>query len=81
MPDAMEDAQHIMRHLAGESSPHTYVNVMSQYHPAGKVSTKKYPEINRKIIHGEVETTLSVARKEGLYRFDTRESTFEIFRE
>ena len=80
MPDAVEDAQYIMRHLAREVSPHTYVNIMSQYRPAGKVSTKKYPEINRKVIHGEVETTLSIARKEGLYRFDTRESTFKIFR-
>ena len=81
MPNAVEDAQHIMRHLAREVSPHTYVNIMSQYRPAGKVSTKKYPEINRKIIHGEVETTLSVARKEGLYRFDNRESMLKIFRE
>ena len=81
MPDAMEDTQHIMRHLARKISPHTYVNIMSQYRPAGKVSTKKYPEINRKVTRGEVETTLSVAQKEGLYRFDTREPILKIFRE
>ena len=79
MPGTIEDAQHIMRHLAREISPHTYVNVMSQYRPEGKVSTKKYPEINRKITHDEVETILSVTRKEGLYRFDTRGSMFKIF--
>ncbi|HIA32288.1 MAG TPA: radical SAM protein [Nitrospinaceae bacterium] len=79
MPGTIEDAQHIMRHLAREISPHTYVNVMSQYRPAGKVSEKKYPEINRKITHGEVEATVSIAKKEGLYRFDTRESMFKIF--
>ena len=81
MPDAMEDTQHIMRHLARKISPHTYVNIMSQYRPAGKVSTKKYPEINRKVTRGEVETTLSVAQKEGLYRFDTRETILKISRE
>jgi len=81
MPNAMEDAQHIMRYLAREISPHTYVNIMSQYRPAGKVNTKKYPEINRKITNNEVVTTLSVAQKEGLYRFDTRESVLKIFRE
>ena len=81
MPDAVKDAQHIMGYLAHEISPHTYVNVMSQYRPAGRVSTKKYPEINRKITHSEVKATISVAQEEGLYRFDTRESTFKIFRE
>ena len=77
MPDAVEDAKQIMRYLAREISPHTYVNVMSQYRPAGKVSTKKYPEIDRKITPREVETTVSVAKAEGLYRFNTRESIFQ----
>ena len=80
-PDALEDAQHIMRYLTRAISPHTYVNVMSQYRPAGKVNTKKYSEINRKITHDGLEATVSVARKEGLYRFDTRESMLKIFRE
>jgi len=81
MPDAVKDAHHIMRHLAQEVSPHTYINVMSQYRPAGKVGTEKYPEINRKITHEEVEATITVAQKEGLYRFDSRESMYKIFRE
>jgi putative pyruvate formate lyase activating enzyme len=81
MPDAVKDAHHIMRHLAQEVSPHTYINVMSQYRPAGKVGTEKYPEINRKITHEEVEATITVAQKEGLYRFDNRESMYKIFRE
>ena len=72
MPDTVEDAKQIMRHLAQEISPHTYLNIMSQYRPTGRVHTTKYPEINRKVTQGEVEQTLSVARKEGLYRFDTR---------
>ena len=80
MPGTIEDAQHIMHHLAHEISPHTYVNVMSQYRPAGKVSEKKYPKVNRRASLDEVEATVSIAQKEGLYRFDTREPTVKIFR-
>ncbi|MEE1550375.1 MAG: radical SAM protein [Nitrospinaceae bacterium] len=81
MPDAVEDARYIMRYLTQEISPHTYINIMSQYRSAGKVSTKKYPAINRKVTDEEVGATVAVAQKEGLYRFDTRESMFKTFRE
>ena len=45
-----------------------------------KVSENKYPEVNRRASLDEVEATVSIAQKEGLYRFDTREPTVKIFR-
>jgi len=74
MPECESDARSIMRYLAREVSPHTYVNVMSQYRPAGKVSAEKYPEINRRIFSEEVRRVYEIAKEEGLYRFDERKA-------
>jgi putative pyruvate formate lyase activating enzyme len=79
MPDNLQDARNIMRFLAQEVSPDTYVNIMSQYRPAGKVSEEKYPEINRGVSAEEMKATFTVAREEGLYRFDRREPFFRAF--
>jgi putative pyruvate formate lyase activating enzyme len=61
-----------MRFLATELSPHTYVNIMDQYHPAGKVSPEKYPELCRRTTPQEIHEAFGMAREAGLYRFDTR---------
>lgn len=73
MPNSIENSRYIMRHLSHGISAHTYINVMSQYRPAGKVSEKKYSEINRRTRPDEVEATISIAQDAGLYRFDNRE--------
>ncbi len=72
MPDNLEDARGIMQFLAGEISPDTYVNIMSQYRPAGKVSIEKYSEINRPVAIEEMQKTFAIAKEAGLYRFDIR---------
>ncbi|RMH97448.1 MAG: radical SAM protein, partial [Calditrichaeota bacterium] len=72
MPDGLDDTREIMRWLAREISPHTYINVMGQYHPSGKVNEKRYPELNRRIRAEELKEGFRAARKAGLYRFDTR---------
>jgi putative pyruvate formate lyase activating enzyme len=76
MPDNMEDVRGIMQFLAGEISPDTYVNIMSQYRPAGKVSTEKYSEINQPVRIEEIQTTFAIAKQAGLYRFDHRKERF-----
>ena len=63
--------------LRGKISPHTYVNIMDQHYPAGKVSSEKYPEINRRIDSKEHKSVQRIAEEEGLYRFDTRRSNLE----
>lgn len=72
MPGFLEDTRKIMRFLAREISPNTYVNIMSQYHPAGQVSPKKYPEICRTLLPKEYARAVEIAREEGLHRFDER---------
>ena len=72
MPGALEDARAIMRFLAEEVSPATYVNIMDQYHPEGKVGPEKYAEINRRTTSLEVAEARRIAREAGLHRFDER---------
>lgn len=73
MPGAVAGTREIMRFLATEVSPHTYVNVMAQYYPAGKVSKEKFPEINRRISPQEYADAILAAKKAGLHRFDERD--------
>lgn len=72
MPGMPEETHQIMRWLAEELGPDTYVNVMAQYYPAGAVSAEKYPEINRKLSRSEYDEAVRLAREAGLRRLDER---------
>ncbi len=72
MPGEIAGVREIMRFLAEEISVDTYVNVMGQYYPAGKVSGEKYEEINRNVTQMEVDRALRAARQAGLRRIDQR---------
>lgn len=73
MPGMLHETQRIVEFLAKEVSPETYVNVMAQYRPAGKVSSDKYAEINRPPARQEYEAAVQMARLAGL-RLDERRS-------
>lgn len=73
MPGNEEDSRKVMRYLAQEVSPHTYINIMDQYRPAWKVTENRYREINRRTTSEEHQATIRIAREEGLYRFDARD--------
>jgi putative pyruvate formate lyase activating enzyme len=70
MPRNVAGTREVMKFLAREVSTDTYINLMAQYAPAGKVSAEKCPEINRLITGQEYEDAVDFARKAGLYRFD-----------
>ena len=72
MPDGLEDTENIMEFLVKEISTDTYVNIMGQYFPSGKVSEKKYYEINRRPHSQELIAAEGIARQKGLHRFDHR---------
>lgn len=72
MPGVVAGTSEIMKFLAREVSPHTYVNVMRQYYPAGRVSREKHPEINRRITPKEYADAMTVGQKAGIYRFAER---------
>ena len=70
MPGGLAGTRQIMRFLARELSPNTYVNIMAQYRPEGRAD--RYEAINRCISGDEFEEALTIAREEGLWRLDTR---------
>ncbi len=72
MPGGIAGTREIMRWLATEISRETYVNVMDQYYPAGRVSREKFPEINRRINTAEYREAIRVALEAGLHRLDRR---------
>ncbi|MFQ5866014.1 MAG: radical SAM protein [bacterium] len=74
MPEDLEGTRAIMRWIAKELSPNTYVNVMSQYRPAYKA--ERYPEINRPTSSSEFWQAIKIAEKEGLKRLDERVPAF-----
>lgn len=74
MPGGLAGSREIMHFLAREVSPHTYVNIMAQYYPAGQVGAEKYAEINRRTTAEEYQEAVRIAREAGLYRFDERYS-------
>ena len=71
MPDGLAGTQAVMRFLADELSPDTYVNIMDQYRPCGDI--KKFKELQRRITAEELEEALNAARAAGLSRLDNRE--------
>jgi putative pyruvate formate lyase activating enzyme len=72
MPGGIAGTHEILRWIARELGPHTYVNLMPQYYPAGKVSEKEHAEINRCITLAEFQDALGAASEAGLGRLDNR---------
>lgn len=70
MPGLPEETREILRFLAEEISPDTYVNIMDQYRPAGLVGRDRFPEINRPLRGSEIAAAYRLARQVGLHRFD-----------
>ena len=71
MPGGLDETREIVRFLAREVSPETYVNVMDQYRPCGKAN--QYPPINRMLKSEEYQEALSLARDAGLKRLDAKD--------
>jgi putative pyruvate formate lyase activating enzyme len=71
MPNGLANTREIMRFLAREVSPNTYVNIMDQYRPAGRA--ERYETISRALLRSEHQEAVRIAREEGLWRFDERQ--------
>lgn len=74
MPNGLSDTREICRFIARDISVDTYINIMDQYRPAGRVLKKpeRYEAITRKTYKDEYYRALRIAKEEGLYRFDVR---------
>lgn len=77
MPGQAEQSASILRWLAEELSPDTFVNIMEQYRPCHRVGTpdgtgcRQFGEIDRRPTPDEFEAVYGAARQAGLWRFDT----------
>jgi putative pyruvate formate lyase activating enzyme len=72
MPGALDETRAILEWIARELGPDTYVNLMDQYRPAGKVSSGQYSEINRPLEAAEFADAQAMAADLGLRRLDER---------
>ena len=74
MPGGLAGTAEVMRFLAEEISRDTYVNVMDQYGPAGKVLElrERYADVGRRVTPREVGEAVELARAAGLWRLDER---------
>jgi putative pyruvate formate lyase activating enzyme len=68
MPGGVAGTRTIMEWLAREISPDTYVNLMAQYHPAGRAAD--FPELSCLISPLEFQHAVADARAAGLHRLD-----------
>jgi putative pyruvate formate lyase activating enzyme len=66
MPGGLEETRQILRFLAQEVSPDTFVNVRPQYRPAGLAC--QHAAIARRLQGSDFEQALAIAREEGLRR-------------
>jgi putative pyruvate formate lyase activating enzyme len=72
MPGEIAGTREILMWIAQELGTETYVNVMPQYYPAGKVSASGHAEINRFITLHEFRQALDLADDAGLQHLDQR---------
>ena len=66
MPEDIAGTEKIMEFIAEEISVKTYINIMDQYYPRGKV--KAGSQIDRPITYGEDRTARKIAMEKGLER-------------
>jgi len=95
MPGCLDDTKQILRFVAQEISPNTYINIMDQYRPMGEVGAihespllekRDRDEIDMRLLrmlkHEEYLKALQMAHEFGLSRIDDRRSFLRwLFRE
>ncbi|MEJ5237331.1 radical SAM protein [Limisphaera sp. VF-2] len=77
MPHNLAGTAEVTAWLARELSPHTYLNLMDQYRPAGQVTGpeghRRFPELGRPITAAEWRRARAEAERAGIHRFDVRQ--------
>jgi len=70
LPGGLAGTDDIVRFLASEVSPDTYLNIMDQYRPCYKAN--QIPELNRRITPQEYTEAVRLAHEAGLHSLDHR---------
>jgi putative pyruvate formate lyase activating enzyme len=71
MPGMLEETEAILRFVAEALGQDTYVNLMAQYYPSGRVGPGEFGELDRRLSRDEYEQALALADELGL-RLDAR---------
>ncbi len=72
LPGGLAGTKAIMRFLAKQVSPDTYVNIMGQYRPAYRAAHEDMGPLSRPVTMSEVIEARRIAEEVGLHRFDDR---------
>ena len=67
----LDETEAILRFVADELGTGTYVNLMAQYYPSGRVGREEFAELDRRLFREEYEQALAIADDLGL-RLDAR---------
>jgi putative pyruvate formate lyase activating enzyme len=70
----MAGTEQVMRFLANQISPNTYVNIMAQYRPCGRASDVQ--ALGRSITDEEYQEAMQTALSQGITRLDERKRAF-----
>jgi putative pyruvate formate lyase activating enzyme len=71
LPENLAGTDEIVRFLAEEISPNTYLNLMDQYRPAYRAAM--YPPLDRPLTPTEYDDAVLMAKRAGLTRLDDRQ--------
>ncbi|NWF93347.1 MAG: radical SAM protein [Syntrophaceae bacterium] len=66
MPNGIASSEAVLKFIAEEVSPHSYVNIMAQYRPEYKAH--EYPEIDHRVTHKDYLEAIQIAKRFRLYR-------------
>jgi putative pyruvate formate lyase activating enzyme len=78
LPNRLAGTAEIVRFLAEEISPNTYLNLMDQYRPA--YNARQFPKLDRPVSRQEFQEAVDLAHAAGLNRLDERKPRFWIMR-
>jgi putative pyruvate formate lyase activating enzyme len=80
MPGGIDETRAILEWIAAELGTETWVNLMDQYRPAGKVDAERFPEIARRPSSDELRQARRIAAELGLRRLDERRPHARLLR-
>jgi len=75
MPGLLSETAAVLHWIRNELGSDTYLNLMDQYRPAGKVGATRFRELDRPVTRVEFESARSLALDLGL-RLDDRKQGF-----
>ena len=78
MPGLLDETEAILRWVARELGPDTYMNLMGQYRPEGLVRDGEYREIARRPTRNELSRAVELAHELGLHRLDPGSAALRV---